>query len=238
MERHSAWLAVRWGALGLLAVGTALLAGCGNTETDMRYKMTVEVETPEGARSGFAVREIVISDEDCWYCFLGEGRAQARLVGEAVAVDIAPGQTIYALLTGASGEVDYGARIAMRAEVWGKSPDAPRPAPVQLWPEVPKTAGLANTNPLPMLVRFGDPADPTSVEEVEPDALDKAFGPGVRLRRITVQATDEQVTMRIAERLGWLLDSAVMDNPGWAALPIESRRAINGMFSETVGGRK
>jgi hypothetical protein len=55
-----------------------------------------------------------------------------------------------------------------------------------------------------MLVRFRDIADPTSVEKVDPDNLAASFGEGVKLRRITVQLTDDPVTTGIEKRLGWL----------------------------------
>ena len=56
----------------------------------------------------------------------------------------------------------------------------------------------------PMLVTFGDLDDPTSVERVDPDELAATFGEGVRLKRITVQVTDDPVTSGIGQRLGWL----------------------------------
>jgi hypothetical protein len=55
-----------------------------------------------------------------------------------------------------------------------------------------------------MLVRFRDLADPTSVERVEADNLAASFGPGVRLKRITVQTTRDAVTTGIQRKLGWL----------------------------------
>ncbi|HBM06154.1 MAG TPA: hypothetical protein DD369_11230, partial [Erythrobacter sp.] len=56
----------------------------------------------------------------------------------------------------------------------------------------------------PMLVTFGDLDDPASVERVDPDDLAATFGEGVRLKRITVQITDDPVTSGIEQRLGWL----------------------------------
>lgn len=189
--------------MGGLALGALTLAGCGNADK-FRYKMTVEVETPQGLRTGSAVRALE-SYEGGGFLF-GEGRPGVRMTGgEAVAVDVAPGQVLFALLTGASGEVDYGTRIADRAIVgrdgrgWDRTPRV-----VELWPNAPQTTALANTNPLPMLVWFRDIADPKSVEEVKPNALSSAFGPGVRLRRITVQVTDESIAAGIGKRLRYL----------------------------------
>ncbi|WP_066268991.1 hypothetical protein [Blastomonas sp. CCH3-A3] len=56
----------------------------------------------------------------------------------------------------------------------------------------------------PMLVRFRDINDPTTVERVDPDALAASFGEGVKLRRVTVQLTDDPVTKGIEKRLKWL----------------------------------
>ena len=52
------------------------------------------------------------------------------------------------------------------------------------------------------------------------------------LKSITLEITDEPVTKGVVESvLGWLEDPKVMENPGWRALPIESRRIIGGLLS-------
>lgn len=56
----------------------------------------------------------------------------------------------------------------------------------------------------PYLVTFKDIADPTSVVRVDPDDLAASFGAGYRLKAITVQVTDEPVTVGIVKKLGWL----------------------------------
>jgi hypothetical protein len=47
-------------------------------------------------------------------------------------------------------------------------------------------------------------ADPKSVTKLGPDNLSAKFGKGVKLKRITVERTDDAVTSGIEERLGWL----------------------------------
>jgi hypothetical protein len=182
------------------------LSGCHSTPRPQdvyRYKMTVEVETPQGPRTGSSVRELIYhANEGGWFP-LGESCASMTMQGEAVVVDIAPGQALFALLTGASGESDYASRIADRAIVdpktgtgWDRTPRR-----VELWPAAPKTPKLVNTDPRPQLVHFRDSRDPKSVAAVDPAHLDAAFGPGVRLKRITVQVTNEPVTRGIEGRL-------------------------------------
>lgn len=55
------------------------------------------------------------------------------------------------------------------------------------------------------MVTFGDIADPASVKLVDPADLADSFGPGVRLKAVTLEVTDEAVTEGVVERvLGWV----------------------------------
>ena len=56
----------------------------------------------------------------------------------------------------------------------------------------------------PLLVRFEDIKHPESVTQVDPGNLATSFGPGVELKRITVQITEDPVTTGIEQRLSWL----------------------------------
>ena len=183
-----------------LALGAALsVAGCGKTET-ARYKLTVEVYTPQGIKRGYAVRELIRRTPSGTFLSVGQDRGSTKLRGEAVAVDLPGGKTVFALLTGADGDVDYPTQILYRSGLWGR----PIGSAVELWPTAPETSGLKNTNPLPMLITFGDLKDPKSVERVEPDDLAASFGPGMTLKRVIVAVTSDAVTVGIEKRLGWL----------------------------------
>ena len=188
--------------MGLLA-GAVLLSRCGGRK-EYRYKMTVEVETPQGVKSGSSVWAIMPYETNS----LVGPQAAVDFRGEAVVVDIAPGQSLFALLTSADGDPDYAKQLPGRALgsrfLADEDDDVQWCDSADLYPSAPKTVGLARTNPLPKLVTFRDMRDPASVQKVEPGALDTAFGPGVKLRRIILQATDEDVTTGIGERLVWL----------------------------------
>lgn len=203
--------------LAIAAVATmSALAACGQPDNSLRYKMTVEVDTPQGVRSGYAIREMVLSTDNIMRPTTG------RIRGEAVAVDLPGGRTLFALLIGGDGDVDYAMQIGGRAEVWGKSPAERQAAPVELWPVAPKTLGLNGTDPLPMLVTFRDANDPKSVERIDPAKFETYFGTGVNLRRIELQATEERVTTGIGRRFGW-----------WEKYKRERRR-LNGSDSVAV----
>lgn len=212
--------------LGLVAGGAAaLLAGCGSTER-YRYKMTVEVETPQGPRSGYAVREIVIRTPPS-IPMLGEHRTGFGVIGEAVAVDIAPGKVLFALMTGANGSHDYAGRdvnFMFKELTSGKKGDA-----IELWPKKPTTRRPIIAEPMPILVTFRDVSDPTTAEHVEPGALEQTFGPGVILKKIEVSLVDQAITTGIDKRLNWINDQSVVGRDTWLNLPYESRQAVAGM---------
>ncbi|MEP4423828.1 MAG: hypothetical protein ABJ354_20510, partial [Nitratireductor sp.] len=85
----------------------------------------------------------------------------------------------------------------------------------------PKIAGFRGVREVareayPLLVTFTDIADPTTVRRVDPDDLAATFGPGVALKRITLEITDEKVTEgRVKAVLGWMnvpkIDPAIND---------------------------
>ncbi len=207
--------------LAVLVAGlsTTVLGGCGRRYPAYRYRLTVEVDTPEGLKSGSSVIEVTSSRAPDWMPVDGGGVAkEAR--GEAVAVDLPGGRTLFALLRSNSGSVDWPAYVAYSVIVGplqkagedgqgafieradaakGKIFVVPREKPVHNMstPDAP-------LNNYPLLVTFTDNRDPKTVTRVDPADLAKSFGPGVKLRRITLEITDDPVTTGIEKRLGWL----------------------------------
>jgi hypothetical protein len=197
-------------SLAIMLIGgffACFLSSCdaGGPDATLRYRMTVEVETPEGLRKGSTVRELRFTEAGN-HPSTGESRAQIDIVGEALAVDLPNGRTLFALLTGADGDVDYAKRIADRSGIWSEGKSLTIGPVVELWPTAPTAPKLAHTSPLPMFVTFRDVTDPTSVFEVEPSKLVATFGTGYRLKSVTVQVTDQPVTRGIRQRLIWLGD--------------------------------
>ena len=196
----------------LIGIAALILPACtaaDDAAPDYRYRLTVEVETPEGLRTGSSVIEV----QQTLMRAGGSPANQAvrwRVRGEAVAVDLPGGKTLFALLR-SDNDPDWASRVYVLLapqenkgfedalddvlELTGK-----RTLP-RMWPPV---AFLEERSAYPMMVTFGDLADPTSVAEVDPDDLAAAFGEGVKLKRITVELTDDPVTSGIEARLGWL----------------------------------
>lgn len=172
----------------------------------MRYRVTVEVDTPQGLKVGSSVWEVITSRGPG---FPGPeaGGLNYRIKGEAVTVDL-PDGTLFAVTTSADGSLDYPAYV-----VEGHLRAHPDPA-IQLvngdWRENRRRIrrskvrlGLTEDE-YPMLVYFRDIDDPTTVQRVDPLNLSAIFGTGVRLRRIMIAITEDAITRGIAERLTWL----------------------------------
>ena len=189
----------RRGMIGLMLGGAAaLLGGCGLFGGNRyRYKMTVEVDTPQGLKSGFAVREISYSKNLIKLPDMAAVVATQR--GEAVAVDLPGGQVLFALLSVNGYET-------LQAAFGDDAPETldTAKADARVVELKPKPGRIPEQSGYPMLVRFKDMRDPTSVELVSPDDLVASFGAGVSLRRITVQMVGEPVTVGIKKRLSWL----------------------------------
>lgn len=236
----------RRGILGVLIGGaTSLLGGCGliGGTSSYRYRMIVEVEAPDGIRTGSAVHEISASEnaiklpDSAW--------AWVSFRGEAFPVDLGGGKALFVLVTSS----DPAEESLIPAVQSALDPDYQRGGPGNLatakkmagsWSK--QTGVLAPTHTVmrvdrpfyPLLVRFRDERDPTTVEEVKPDDLAGVFGAGYRLRKITVETTSDDVTEAIIKRLPWLIENRKPRERSLAGkLPLSIVDRSN--FSEAIG---
>jgi hypothetical protein len=195
----------RWKWILGLTVALFVFAWSQSTSS-YRFRMTVEIETPQGIRTGSSVMEegayktLNLTSEEHG----GGGYTH----GEAVVVDL-PDGPVFALLTLGDGEQPLGyavtnalvpdmkqadidayvATVAKLGRIWSGRVKADLPRLRD------KGAGFRG-NGWPVMVRFRDIHDPKTAERVEPQAI------GVK--RIWVETTSEPVTRGIEKRLGWL----------------------------------
>ncbi len=179
----------------VLALAVAGLTGCGSSNT-WYQKLTVTVETPEGAKSASSVVSVTMHDTkgNEWLTLPQARGARYELTGEAVVLELAPGRYLFALLKG----LPYATNALF--------PDEP---PVETAPRLADMRASRDLSPkqYPLLVTFSDIEDPASVARVDPDDLAATFGPGYALASITLAITDEPVTKgRVEAVLGWLGD--------------------------------
>ena len=149
--------------LGLLGLAALVLA-LSNPPTIIRYKFTLEIDTPTGVRAASSVINVqVTSSSNSSWTLPDARRATLTVRGEATFVDLGEGKNIIAIL-------DKMHNV--------EALDPKRPSPVVLLP-----------SELPTLVTFTDITNPASAKVVykAPDNFAQAFGPGYAFKRAMVE---------------------------------------------------
>jgi len=171
-----------------------------------KYRLTVEVETPQGRKSASGVLAV---HPDRSYSRGGH----TKTVGDAVYVDLGGGKNLVALLAHIDKnlELDGTNYVALRAYLAGGKRVSFNEMNRQTG-IVPVTGAL-----IPVLATFADPANPGTARNVSPDESETALGKGYRLHGITAEAVPngfwpldfggalgEPVTRGIQSKLPWL----------------------------------
>ncbi|MEO7178569.1 MAG: hypothetical protein ABIW83_06980 [Allosphingosinicella sp.] len=188
------------------AAAMILLAACTPLPS-YRYEITVEVETPSGLRTGSSVIEISGHREP--KLLPDMTGAALNVHGEAAAVDLPNGRTIFALLAGGRSSGGGAASIGVHLLTAAERASMREFEAGKILGKAQRTVDLPR-QAYPLLVTFRDLADPTTIEGVDPDSTVQ-FGPGGRLRRITISSTRKPVTEGIRKRLPWVSEQTPVD---------------------------
>jgi hypothetical protein len=186
-----------------------------------RYRLTINMETPEGIKTGVSVYQIAVSTG---MGFGDSSGAHMYAKGEALVVDLGTRGILFALMIN-DQEVDYNGYLVFKTFPYPGPKQGPlsgvaTPAGLKYYSNLRAKAELAPSQ-LPTLVRFRDTNDPKTVELVDANDLAKSFGAGVRFKSATIEMVDagvwpfsmfgitgEPVTRGIETRLVWLDDEA------------------------------
>jgi hypothetical protein len=191
--------------LGATAPALYLIYSSAVPSETVRYRLTLEADIDGKSAVGSGVIEV--TRQDTTSVFRTMGGFGAIVKGEAVALDLGDRGTAFALLHGRKPHVaeddSFPSYVIFKAfeNVLPKTADG-----------IMQMRTLKQRKPkaeipfqlLPLLVRFRDIDNPTSVEQVDPNNLSASFGHGVSLRRATIEITDDPVTTGIEARLKWL----------------------------------
>ena len=167
-----------------------------------RFRMTVEVETPTGIKTGSSVLQSSYSVSPSWVPQTGTLNSSLR--GEAVFMDLGEGKNVVALLAGgAHGEQYFGADLAARALGRDRNKSGIRGG---WFKEAPSWTGSAElTGELkPTIVTFTDPLKPETARVISPYQLDPEIGPGFHLKRVSIEMTKDGITRNIVQNLKWM----------------------------------
>lgn len=204
----------------LLVLVCLAATGCSKPATTYAYRLTLEVQTPEGLRKGESTIQIKTSVTTPPMPYAG--MASHDVAGEAVVVDLGIRGKLFALFRqgdkgGFTSEYDWSpdllSQLAPKIEpAEGESAHetqaralASLPGVHTLWPRQ-KNRPARQT--LPLLVRFDNLRNPWTVRQVSYDNLASSFGPGVHLRRMTAEVVQADPVFRLRAVLPWLRDRA------------------------------
>jgi hypothetical protein len=207
------------------------LAACG-TQYRWHQKLTVAVETPDGVKTGSAVTRV----SALWGRQLLSGNGVAfGVMGEATVVELPNGQYLFALVSNQSTRSDgflilateYVANEAFSEQLSGGKPLVADDTRSELFEKLQVFRG-SRTLPrdqYPLLVTFKDINDPTSVKLVDPANLAATFGQGYRLKSVTLEITDEDLTKGRVEKLLPWLNSEASQIMFWRAMLLNGYQA-------------
>jgi hypothetical protein len=148
------------------------------------YRLTIEVETPEGLKSSSSIARVQLIDNDISYSSpFGFG---CNLWSEATVVDLgARGRLIALLPRGRTDPCMVVPDLVGNGQRPGNLADIHRIGRLR-----PQTLQVPPDR-MPILIRFKDTSGPYyDAERLDPAALDLAFGAGVRLKSVTVTILD------------------------------------------------
>ncbi|MGP0591296.1 hypothetical protein ACTRXD_01990 [Nitrospira sp. T9] len=193
----------------ILLIGALVLAGVSVAYCQhfwfphtWHQKMTLEVEADGQRYTGSSVVEVSWRKNDP----IGAANGPewiGGIRGEAPYLEV-PGHGVLFGLISFAGNSSYAADLATQVITDWKG-----------WARGPQEFSLAKTaegqtltiphDRYPLLVTFSDITDPKTVQQVDSTNLAATFGPGVSLKRITLEITDEPMTEgKIEQVLGWL----------------------------------
>jgi len=242
-RRGFAWFSTAFAMLGL--------TGC-ETVGVYRFRLTVEIDTPQGVRSGSSVMQVRYGVSP--NINGGGQQADVDLDGEAVFVDLGDGRHLLAVLGHPLLRSGAYQQRFLPADVF--FPDYSSLRQIRtLKASGGKLQGGADLaiEQIPSLATFERPADPASARvvygrairrvadgagererRVHIDEIAEAFGAGYALRRVHLDMVPNStpITRQLVQIFPWLNDPLVLKSPAWERLPELSRIVINLLVSK------
>ena len=183
-----------------------------------RYKLTAEVITPDGLKTGSSVIEVSYSH----YPDSGGGpSANLGIVGEAVYVDLGSGKNLFVTLTSAHSGRNTSLDSVSRNFENSRGPMSALALPLKVFNFVwhfgqehqlcsnfaslgVDRIGTVSFENFPTIVTFRQLEEPNSLEVVQPENLSTVLGSGFSFGRLTITPTKDQFGSKLSKTLRWL----------------------------------
>jgi hypothetical protein len=187
-------------------ISSLFLLSCKPIEERWHQKLTLQIDTPKGEAVGASVVGITARDSSgTFFDVPGGGALNISTQGEAVVVNLGNDRYLIALLSGSRGfytQTRYAFNDIYDAYITNESTN--ERGKFVKWIRAAKKETDPRILPslaYPTLVTFDDIDDPKTVREVDPADLAAIFGQGYALKQITLQMTEEPLTVGSFDRL-------------------------------------
>ena len=158
------------------------------------YRITVEIETPEGIKTGSTVRQIRGANTLALNPDVPSFRFNVS--GEAVVVDLGKRGYVFALIAWNSYEEFLAAFPSAETDISQK---------IKYYKHLQDGTKEALSKNFPRFVTFADVNDPMTVKGIDREAMYQVLGKGVTLKAVTIEKTSAPVTRgTVNETLPWL----------------------------------
>jgi hypothetical protein len=169
----------------IVVAALLLLKSCLFPSTTYRaLKITAQVDTPKGLRTGSSVIAFVTKPIPKW--LPGSIGSSSQVIGESPVVDLGAGKRLFVLLNDEHFAHDVRELLDARQRNADNS---------------------VKSDSSPTLVTFADPSDALSIIKVPPNSLAAVFGSGYSLRRILAEPVDEAANFGVLEKIPLFRDN-------------------------------
>lgn len=198
-------------AFGILLMGAVTALALSNyiDPFTWRYKITVEVDTPEGIRSGSAVREVSVLRQPQ---ISPHVHTSVNVRGEAVVIDLGAKGKLFALIDWDSYyevfkafPLEGGGETTVEGLKYYSSLEPGKKAilPRAEWPRIVAFEDL--NDPFTVKLVLGKKLNIETQQPIIVNNFEEIFGQDVNLKNVIIETTDEPITFGVEGILPWLV---------------------------------
>lgn len=207
---------MKWlGVVGLLvavAVAAVVRYDMAYPSVTVRYRLTLEAEVDGEPKAASAVREVTYTKQPP---LAAQRELSIGYRGEAIALDLGSRGTLFALLKEGRDSRSGPEWIVLRAFDFDGG-GLPRPAEAGI-EQVSRLSGKRDLplDSLPLLVRFRDPSDLRTVEQINPFNIGERFGADTKLVRATLEIVATSTTFSSSGMAGEPITTGIEQKLPW-----------------------
>ena len=195
--------------VGLRVIAALLVIRCSTPAASLRYRVTVDVDTPQGPRSGSSVMELVLNRK-----FLipmpGFGGAdygpRFKVYGEGPIVPLGDGTSLFTMLQDSAyrSEHDISSVVLDGLRLHDRRRTSAGATDEAIFRELNASRASASVRPpcSLSLARFADPEKPKTLNEVRPNGVGASADQSYSIGGIKIEVVgkDEPLTTALADR--------------------------------------